>query len=133
MGKKARKERKQRRERKKNGDNNVKRVMNVLGGSFLVRENFIKQFPFLVTVTVLLMVLITNTYIAESRTREIANNTKTLNDLHVTYIQLKSEIMQASKQSVLTKRLSGIGIKPPMEPVKRINVVKNQEIEEEKE
>ena len=133
MGKRARKERKQRRERKKNGDNSVKRVMNILGGSFLVRENFIKQFPFMVTVTVLLMVLITNTYIAESRTREIADNTKTINDLHVTYIQLKSEIMQASKQSVLTKRLSGIGIKPPMEPVKRINVVKNQEIEEEKE
>lgn len=133
MGKRARKERKQRRERKKSGDNNVKRVMNILGGSFLVRENFVKQFPFMVTVTILLMVLITNTYIAESRTREIANNTKVINDLHVTYIQLKSEIMQASKQSVLTKRLSGIGIKPPMEPVKRINVVKNQEIEEEKE
>lgn len=131
MGKKARKERKQRRERNKNGDNSVKRVMNVLGGSFLVRENFIKQFPFLVTVTVLLMVLITNTYIAESRTREIADNTRTLNDLHVTYIQLKSEIMRASKQSVLSKRLSGTGIKPPMEPVKRINIVDNQEIAEE--
>jgi hypothetical protein len=131
MGKKARKERRQRRERKKSGDNSVKRVMNVLGGSFLVRENFVKQFPFMVTVTVLLMVLITNTYIAESRTREIADNTKTLNDLHVTYIQLKSEIMQASKQSVLTKKLSDIGIKPPMEPVKRINVVENQEIEQE--
>ena len=131
MGKRARKERKQRKERKKSGDSSVKRVMNVLGGSFLVKENFVKQFPFLVTVTVLLMVLITNTYIAESRTREIANNTKTLNDLHVTYIQLKSEIMQASKQSVLSKRLSGIGIKPPMEPVKRINVVENKESEEE--
>ena len=132
MGKRTRKERKERKERKKNGDNNVKRVMNVLGGSFLVRENFVKQFPFMVTVTVLLMVLITNTYIAESRTREIANNTRILNDLHVTYIQLKSEIMQASKQSVLTKKLSGTGIKPPMEPVKRINVVENQEIEEVK-
>lgn len=128
----SRRERKQRRERKPSGESGVKRMWSVLGGSFLVRETFVKQFPFMVTITVLLMVLITNTYIAESRTREIAETTRRLNDLHVEYIQLKSEIMQASKQSVLSKKLAPLGIKVPMEPVKRINVVENQENVEEK-
>lgn len=128
----GRKERKQRREKKFNGESGVKRMWTVLGGSFLVRETFVKQFPFMVTVTVLLMVLITNTYIAESRTREIASTTRRLNDLHVEYIQLKSEIMQASKQSVLSKKLAPLGIKVPIEPVKRINIVENQENVEEK-
>lgn len=127
----SRKDKKQRREKKPKGDGGIKRMWNVLGGSFLVRENFVRQFPFMVTVTVLLMVLITNTYIAESRTHDIAENTRKLNDLHVEYIQLKSEIMQASKQSVLSRKLEGIGIKAPMEPVKRINVVENQEHKEE--
>jgi len=104
--------------------------MDVLGGSFLTREKFAKQFPFMVTVTVLLMVLITNTYIAEEKNREIAKTTKQLNDLQVEYIQLKSAIMQASKQSVLSKKLTGIGIKNPTEPVKRINIVGNQTEEE---
>ena len=107
-------------------------VMSILGGKFLVREEISKQFPFMVYVTVLLMIIITNTYIAESRTREIADTTRKLNDLHVEYIQLKSEIMQASKQSVLSRKLEGLGIKAPMEPVKRINVVENQESVEEK-
>lgn len=107
-------------------------MWNVLGGSFLIKESFARQFPFVVTTTILLMVLITNTYIAESRTREIAESTRRLNDLHVEYIQLKSEIMQASKQSVLSKNLSGLGIKALMEPVKRINIVENQENKEEK-
>ena len=107
-------------------------MWNVLGGSFLIKESFIRQFPFVVTITLMLMVLITNTYIAESRTRDIADTTKKLNDLHVEYIQLKSEIMQASKQSVLSKNLSGIGIKALMEPTKRINVVDNQDMKEEK-
>ena len=128
----SRKDRKQRRESKPKGEGGLKRMWSVLGGSFLVKETFLKQCPFMVTVTVLLMVIITNTYIAESRTREIADTTRKLNDLHVEYIQLKSEIMQASKQSVLSRKLSGLGIKAPMEPVKRININENQETEEEK-
>ena len=128
----SRKDRKQRRESKPKVDNGMRRVWSVLGGSFLVKETFVKQFPFMVTVTVLLMVLITNTYIAESRTRDIADTTRKLNDLHVEYIQLKSEIMQASKQSVLSRKLESLGIKAPMEPVKRINIVENQENVEEK-
>lgn len=128
----SRKNRKQKRRKKTDDAGNVRKVMNVLGGSFLVRETFVKQFPFMVTITVLLMILITNTYIAESRTREIASTTKQLNDLHVEYIQLKSDIMQASKQSVLAKKLNGLGISAPMEPVKRINIIEDQEDTEEK-
>ncbi len=119
---------KDKKEKKTSG---VRRVMNILGGSFLVREQFTKQFPFMVYVTVLLMVIITNTYIAEDRNREIVKNTKLLNDLHVEYIQVKSSIMQASKQSVLAKKLSGIGLKDPVEPLKRININDEQPITEE--
>lgn len=126
----SRKEKKTRKEKKANNGNSVKKVMGVLGGSFLVREKFVKQFPFMVVVTVLLMVLITNTYVAEEKNREITKTTRQLNDLQVEYIQLKSAIMQASKQSVLSKSLVGTGIKNPTEPVKRINVVGNQTEEE---
>ena len=106
---------------KKKKKSNVN-IMSVLGGSFLVKEKFAKQFPFMVYVTVLLMLLIYNTYVAEERNREIAKNAKELNDLHVEYIQLKSSIMEASKQSVLARRLKDTGIKEPVEPLKRINI-----------
>lgn len=102
-----------------------KKVITLLNGNFLVKEKFSKQFPFIVVVTVLLMVIIGNTYIAEERTREIAKTTKELNDLHVEYIQLKSAIMQASKQSVLSAKLKNCGLKESMEPVKRISTTEN--------
>ena len=105
--------------------------MSILGGSFLVKEKFTKQFPFIVYVTVLLMIIITNTYVAEERSREIAKVSKELNDLHVDYIQLKSAIMDASKQSVLDKRLDGTGLKEATEPLKRINVNEQPEKTEE--
>lgn len=98
------------------------RVMSVLGGTFLVRENFTKQFFFLAYVTILLMAIITNTYIAEERNRELTRVTKQLNDLQVEYIQVKSAIMEASKQSVLVKRLEGTGLKEATEPLRRIDM-----------
>lgn len=96
--------------------------MSVLGGTFLVRENFTKQFFFLAYVTILLMAIITNTYIAEERNRELTRVTKQLNDLQVEYIQVKSAIMEASKQSVLVKRLEGTGLKEATEPLRRIDM-----------
>lgn len=99
-----------------------KNAMTVLGGGFLVREKFTKQFPFMVYITVLLMAIITNTYIAEERNRELTQTTKTLNDLQVEYIQVKSAIMEASKQSVLVKKLASVGLKEATEPLKRINI-----------
>lgn len=120
-----------RREKKGNNGSSVKKVMNVLGGNFLVKENFAKQFPFIVYVTVLLMVIITNTYIAEEHNREIAKDARRLSDLHVEYIQLKSAIMQESKQSVLARKLKDTGIKESVEPLKRINTIEEQAKNEE--
>jgi len=111
-------EAKETKKKKKGG----KTIMTVLGGKFLVRENFAKQFPFMVFVTLLLMAIITNTYIAEGKNRELMRTTRKLNDLQVEYVQVKSAIMEASKQSVLAKKLNGIGIKEATEPLKRIEV-----------
>ena len=108
-----------------------KSPMNVLGGGFLIREKFSKQFPFMVYITLLLMAIITNTYIAEEKNRELTKTSKHLNDLQVEYVQLKSAIMDASKQSVLVKKLAGTGMKEATEPLKRINVNEQPEKTEE--
>ena len=115
-------EQEEKKEKKKKGK---KGFMSVLGGKFLVRESFAKQFPFMVYVTLLLMAIITNTYIAEERIRELSKTTKQLNDLQVEYVQVKSAIMEASKQSVLSRKLAGTGLKEATEPVKRIEVETN--------
>lgn len=116
----SRKDRKKRRENKQTGEGGIKKVWNVLGGSFLVRENFVKQFPFMMTITILLMILITNTHIAESRTREIASANKQLRDLRAKYVELRANVMEASLQSTLVKKLEGTGIKESLDPLFRI-------------
>ena len=114
-------------EKKRSGKN----VMTILGGKFLVKEKFSKQFPFMVYITLLLMAIITNTYIAEAKNRELAEDAQKLNKLQVEYIQVRSDIMAASKQSVLAKKLEGCGIKEAIVSLKRINTNEQPENTEE--
>lgn len=114
-------------EKKRSGKN----VMTILGGKFLVKEKFSKQFPFMAYITLLLMAIITNTYIAEAKNRELAEDAQKLNKLQVEYIQVRSDIMAASKQSVLAKKLEGCGIKEAIVPLKRINTNEQPENTEE--
>lgn len=89
--------------------------MNILGGSFLTREDFSKIFPFLVYVTVLLMLLITNAYLAESTSRTIKNNTNRLRDLRVEYTYAKSAFTKESTQKIMIEKLKDQGLKESLE------------------
>jgi hypothetical protein len=90
-------------------------VMKILGGSFLTREDFSKIFPFLVYLTVLLMLIITNAYIAENTSRTIKNNTLRLRDLRVEYTYAKSAFTKESTQTIMIDKLTKDGIKESLE------------------
>ena len=120
-------EQKETKEKRKKGRGGF---MTILGGRFLLREKFSKQFPFMVYITVLLMAIITNTYIAERNSRELTQTARKLNDLQVEYVKVKSDIMEASKQSVLAKRLAGTGLKEATEPMKRLEFAQPEKQEE---
>lgn len=89
--------------------------MNILGGSFLTREDFSKIFPFLVYLTVLLMLIITNAYLAESTSRAIKNNSNRLRDLRVEYTYAKSAYTKESTQKILIEKLKDEGLKESLE------------------
>lgn len=89
--------------------------MNILGGGFLTREDFSKIFPFLVYLTFLLMLIITNAYIAENTSRTIKNNTLRLRDLRVEYTYAKSAFTKESTQTIMIDKLEKEGLKESLE------------------
>ena len=95
---------------------------NYLGGDVFSKDSVIKQLPFLLYVVFLLMVYISNTYIAEDMKLDIIKSNKILEERRVEYISIKSEITTRTKQSELSKKLGVKGIKETIEPVKKIVV-----------
>ena len=97
---------------------------NYLGGDVFTKDSVVKQLPFILYVVFLLMLYITNTYIAEDINREVLVKTKLLEDRHVEYVYNKSEITRMTKQSELAKMLKNKGIKESIEPLKKLTINK---------
>ena len=101
----------------------VSRLMaDIMGGDIFSKDGFVNLFPFFFYIVFLSMFYITNVYIAEDMSREIARLNRKIEDLHVEYVYLKSEITKITKQSNMVNMLKTKGIKESVEPLKKIVV-----------
>ena len=97
-----------------------KSLQSILGGSFLARNKALKMLPFLLFLTLLALIYISNIYIAEKKNRKIEEINNELKELRYEYITTKSDLMYLSKQSQLAKKLAPTGIKESRVPPEKI-------------
>lgn len=97
-------------------------IADIMGGDIFTKDSFVNLFPFLFYIVFLSMFYITNVYIAEDMSREISRLNRKIEDLHVEYVYLKSEITKVTKQSNMAVMLKDKGIKESVEPLRRIVV-----------
>ncbi len=97
-------------------------IKDVLDGSMLVRENVIKQFPFIFFLAFLAMVYIGNRYHAEKIKRRVTKLQTEQKDLRSESITTKSQLMHMSKQSEVAKLVKkrGLDLEESTEPPKKI-------------
>ena len=102
-------------------------VQNVLGGGFLTKDGIVNLLPFLFFATFLTILYIANIYYAEKDIREINALKVELKELRYEYITSKSKLMNIGKQSEVSKRLRGSGVKESMVPPYKLFVIKTED------
>ena len=95
----------------------------ILGGELITEKTF-RLFPFLLFVAFLAFIYIANNYLAEEKIRKISHLHKELKELRFEFIDSKSDLMELSKQSQISRRLEAVGIKENRQPVKTMKVKK---------
>lgn len=95
-------------------------------GDMLKNRQFVGFIPYILFVTFLTMVYITNSYYAEKTVREIDKTNNTLKELNSEYITIKSELMFKSKPSEVAKMVINTGIKESVVPPGKIELAKNK-------
>lgn len=93
-----------------------KSLAGILDGSFLTRNNLLKQIPFILFITFLGIFYIANSYNAEKTIIEISKTKKQLEELRYEYITTKSNLMFLSKQSEVAYRLASHEVKESIVP-----------------
>lgn len=99
---------------------------NYLGGDVFSKDSVVKQLPFLLYVVFLLMIYISNTYVAEDMKAGIKKTSRLIEEKQIEYIMVNSEITALEKQSELAKKLKNKGIGEAVEPAILIVVDKNK-------
>ena len=97
-------------------------IVDIVGGDVFSKDGFVGMFPFVFYIVFLSMLYITNIYIAEDMSREIMKTNRKIEDLHVEYVYIQSEITKITRQSNMVKMLKNKGIKESVEPLRKIVV-----------
>lgn len=98
------------------------RVKEIFDGTILVRENVIRQLPYLLFLTFLGIIYIGNRFHAEMMVRQIDHLKIEVSNLRSEQITTTSELMNISRPSEVTSLVEskGLGLKESMEPPKKL-------------
>ncbi|HMR57298.1 MAG TPA: FtsL-like putative cell division protein [Cyclobacteriaceae bacterium] len=90
-------------------------------------EGFPVQYlPKILFVVLLSLIYISNTHFAEKTTRKIDRLQSDVEDLRADYTTLKADIMYASKQSEVARRVKELGLKESLNPPFKVVVDRSE-------
>lgn len=97
-------------------------VRDFVSGRVFTREEVVAQLPFLLFLTLLAFVYISNHFSVEKLLKEAAALNKDIQELRIEAITTSSDLMYFSKQSVILDKVreSGVDLEELTEPPRRI-------------
>jgi hypothetical protein len=103
-------------------ENSKFRIRELIDGTVLVRENMIRQLPFVLFLTLLGILYIGNRFHAEYMVRQINDMKTEVNNLRAEQITTASELMNISRPSQVATLVASknMGLKESMEPPKKL-------------
>lgn len=98
------------REKKPAGKVVARSLVDIINGNILTNKYSLKQVPFMMFITGITLLYISNSYYAEKKIRQISKVTNELKELRSEYITSMSKLMFVSKQSEVAKTAEEMGL-----------------------
>ncbi len=92
----------------------------ILDGVFFTQQNNNQWLKVIFFLAFLGLLYISNSYEAEKKNREINKTNRNIKELKFDYVQMSTRLVALSRPSVLAQKLEKYGIKPIVEPPKKI-------------
>ena len=95
---------------------------NILKGTFLINDDAIKNWQFILFCTVLAIVMIASSHSAERKVHTIAKLNNEVRELRSEFVDGRSKLMDMKMESTVTRKMAGREIKPSLTPPYKIKV-----------
>ena len=101
---------------------------NLLKARFLVNEDAIKNWQFIVYLIFLAIIMIANTHSYEKKIFEITELTNEVKELRSEFVDRRSELMKIKMESTVAQKMEEKEIFPSSVPPKKIKVAKEKTV-----
>ncbi|WGK94817.1 MULTISPECIES: FtsL-like putative cell division protein [Flavobacterium] len=102
-------------------------VYSILKARFLLDEDAIKNWRFIVFIILLAIAMIANTQSYEQKVFRIAELTNEVKELRSEFVDRRSELMKLKMESTIAQKMEAKQIKPSTVPPVKIKVKKEEE------
>lgn len=96
---------------------------NILKANFLISEDAVKNWRFIVFCTVLAIIMIASSHSAERKVHQIARLNNEVRELRSEFVERRSDLMKIKMESSITKKMVEKGIGPSEAPPNKIRVI----------
>lgn len=89
-------------------------------GKFLVSDNWQKNWPFILYISLLAMIMISSSHRADEKVHRMAKLRTQVKELSSEYTDTKANLMLESMKTIVVEKASEIGLVPPEKPPVKI-------------
>lgn len=100
---------------------------NIIKGKFLVSDDALKNWRFIIFLSLLALVMIASSHNADKKVHKISKLNAEVKELKSEYIDVRMILMQSRMESKIIAAMEERGLHPSVTPPKRIRIVENEE------
>ena len=100
---------------------------NIIKGKFLVSDDALKNWRFIIFLSLLALVMIASSHNADKKVHRISKLNAEVKELKSEYVDIRMILMQSRMESKIIASMEGLGLQPSVTPPKRIRIVEKEE------
>jgi hypothetical protein len=101
-------------------------IYNILKAKFLVNEDGVKNWQFIIFLILLAIIMIANTHNYEKKIYQITDLTNEVKELRSEFVDRRSELMKIKMESTVAEKMIAKEIFPSSVPPKKIKVAREK-------
>ena len=95
---------------------------NIVKGKFLVSDDALKNWRFIIFLSLLALIMIASSHSADRKVHQIAKLSNDVKELKSEYVDVRMKLMQSKMESKIIKAMANRGLSPSETPPKKIKI-----------
>ncbi len=100
---------------------------NIIKGRFLVSDDALKNWRFIIFLSLLALVMIASSHNADKKVHKISKLNAQVKELKSEYVDVRMILMQSRMESKIIAAMEEQGLQPSTTPPKRIQIIEKKE------